>query len=81
MSGPVMTPTESLLHELGKPHPGVGESFWPGDGDTLWGRLADEGWRNCRYVAPYYWVMTYQDRYIAYTEGDIDFEDNDMCWT
>jgi len=80
MADPVeFTRTEKLLHSPGLRSIGIEDSFWMGGGDDLYGRLFDEGWRTVAWVAPYYWVMKYEDRYISYTEGDVSFSKNEMC--
>jgi len=57
----------------------AGESFWPGGGDELLEALMDGGWRLHRFDAPYYWVAKLDGDFLAYTEGDINFDDNPNC--
>jgi len=73
------TKTERLLHSPELCAMGVEDSFWIGDGDTLAGRLFDEGWSVDAWEAPYYWVLARDGRYISYTEGDVSFSRNMMC--
>ena len=59
---------------------GTGESFWQGDGDTLLECLHEAGWRTKRIAASYYWVLTNDaGEHVAYTEGDVDYSDNESC--
>jgi len=73
------TETERLLHALTGEHIGTGDAFWSMGGDDLLDRLTVEGWRIIRIEADYYWVVEREDRYISYTEGDVNFSDNPSC--
>jgi len=73
------TETERLLHALTGTGIGSGDAFWQLGGDNLLDRLTAEGWRITRIEADYYWVVSLKDRFISYTEGDVNFSDNPSC--
>jgi hypothetical protein len=57
----------------GKAAASVGDAFFGGDGDDMWGVLSDAGWSVAWSEAGYFWAMRSPDGQsgITYVEGDI----------